>query len=282
MNRELTEYVDLHIHSTYSDGALTPAEIVREAERAGLKAVGITDHDSVDGLEIARIEGKKSGIEVVGGVEMSVSTMDLDVHHIGYFVDPNGSELRRYLEFFKETRLDRAHRMVKRLNELGVDLNLDTVLGIGGEGSIGRMHIAKALVREKLCPTIDAAFGRYLRDGGPAFVEKYRMSAEKAIRVIHEAGGVAVLAHPGFYSNEELMNHLFDVGLDGLEVYNPKHTEIQILRFQQIVQDHKGVGSGGSDFHGGRDNASPLGSFKVPYSVMTRMVEYHSGIHAVG
>ncbi len=280
MKRYAGEYADLHIHSTFSDGALTPAEIVREALKTGLKAIGITDHDSVDGLEIAKIEGNNHGIEVVGGVEMSVSTMGLDVHLLGYFVDPDGNELRGYLEFFKETRLRRAHRIVKRLNELGVDLNLDTVLGIGGEGTIGRMHIAKALVQEKLCSSIDDAFSRYLRDGGPAFVEKYRMSAEKAIRVIHKAGGVAILAHPGFYGNEELMNHLFDVGLNGLEVYNPKHTGVQIRRFQQIVREHNGVGSGGSDFHGGRDKTLPLGAFKVPYSIVTRMVEYNSANHA--
>ena len=277
-----TGFADLHIHTNYSDGAFSPEEIVGMAHRAGLKAIGITDHDCADGVEIAEREGKKRGVRVLSGVEMSVSAMEQDVHLLGYFIDTRDRGLLQYLEFFKETRTERARKIVEKLHELDLSLKLSTVLEISGEGSIGRMHIAQALVQEGLCQNVDTAFSKYLRDGGPAFVEKYRVAADKAIDVIHRAGGLTLLAHPGFYNDEELMEFLFEVGLDGLEVYNPKHSELQVLRFQKVVEAHNGIESGGSDFHGGREKTVPLGAFKVSCSIVTKMEEFRSTARAVG
>ena len=150
------------------------------------------------------------------------------------------------------------------------------VKAASGSGSIGRMHIAKALVKRNFCPDIDTAFHRYLRDGGPAFVEKYRMATDQAVEIIHRSGGVAILAHPGFYNSDSLIESLFDVGLDGLEVYNPAHSELQVYRFRCIVRACNGLESGGSDFHGERETSPPLGEFRVPYSRLNRMAEYRS------
>jgi predicted metal-dependent phosphoesterase TrpH len=277
MRNEDGGFVDLHIHSNYSDGVLSPSEIVGKARRVGLKAISIADHDCVDGVELGVKAGRENGIEVISGVEMSVRTGEQDVHLLGYFVDTENEGFRKYLEFFKETRAKRARKIVDRLNELGVALELSTVMEVGGDGSVGRMHIAKAMVKDKFCRNIDIAFSRYLRDGGPAFVKKYRISAEEAVDIIHKANGLALLAHPGFYASEALISYLFDVGLDGLEVYNPKHSEFQVSRFQTLVREHKGVESGGSDFHGGKERPSRLGFFKAPYSLVVKMKEYSEG-----
>jgi predicted metal-dependent phosphoesterase TrpH len=274
-------FADLHIHTSYSDGFFSPEHLLPIARRAGLRVIGIADHDCVDGVEIAEKEGKKWGVEVVSGVEISVSTMGFDVHLLGYFIDTRNPELMKYLDFFKNTRTERARKIVRRLNELGLNLEPSTVIGLAGEGSVGRMHVAQALVSEKFCRDIDTAFGQYLRDGGPAFVEKYRISAVEAIDVIHNAGGIALLAHPGFYNDERLMAHLFEVGLDGLEVYNPKHSKIQVRHFQKLIREHNGVESGGSDYHGGKDNSPPLGAFKIPYSIVAKMMEYASSAQGI-
>ncbi len=278
MNVDSRGSVDLHIHSRFSDGTLSPSEIVGEAHRAGLRAISIADHDCVDGVGIAVETGRGNGVEVISGVEMSVRTGKQDVHLLGYFIDTENKGLRQYLEFFQETRARRARQIVDRLNELGIELDLSSVMEVGGPGSVGRMHIAKALVRENFCGDIDAAFSMYLGDSGPAFVEKYRISADEAIEVIHGAGGLALLAHPGFYASEALISYLFDVGLDGLEVFNPKHSGFQVSRFQTLVREHGGVESGGSDFHGEREIPKRLGVFKAPYSLVVRMKEYHGRI----
>jgi len=276
------EYADLHIHTSYSDGALLPEEVVRIAGQRGLRAVGITDHDCIDGFEDAFMEGNRRGVEVYTGVELSVRLGAYDVHLLGYFIDHRHKGLLEYLDHFKETRARRAGMIVEKLNELDVDLELSTVLEIAGKGSIGRMHIAKALVQEEHCAGIDAAFSQYLRDGGPAFVEKCRIGAEEAIEIIHKAGGLALLAHPGFYDDDALIAHLFDSGMDGLEVYNPKHSEFQVLRFQRMVRGYDGIESGGSDYHGGKENAAPFGDFKVPYTVVSRMKAFLAMARGVG
>ena len=235
--------------------------------------MGITDHDCVDGVDAAVEEGLRLNVDVLAGVEMSVGAGNWDVHLLGYKIETGDKELREYLKFFGKTRAVRAATIVDKLNELGVDLKLSTVLEIGGRGSVGRLHVARALVQENLCADVETAFRKYLGDRGPAFVEKHRIPADEAIAVIHKAGGKAFLAHPGFYDDEELIYSLFDDGLDGLEVYNPKHRGRQINRFREIVQEFDGLASGGSDFHGGRLNGPPLGRFKVPYSLAAKIIE---------
>jgi predicted metal-dependent phosphoesterase TrpH len=273
MNTGDTGYADLHIHSTVSDGVLSPAEIVNHARCTGLRAVGIADHDCIDGIEPASREGERCGVEVIPGVEMSTSAGAVDVHLLGYLFDPADPALREYLRFFQETREQRAIKIVKRLNELGFALRHTTVMERSGTGSVGRMHIAQALVEDGFCRTTDEAFGRFLRDGGPAFIEKYRISVGEAIRVIHKAGGLTFLAHPGFYDDEKLVADLFEAGLDGLEVYNPKHSEKQIVRFRTIIREKRALASGGSDYHGEKKNGSPLGRFRVPYALVAGMKE---------
>jgi hypothetical protein len=271
MSADACGTADLHIHSTASDGSLTPAEIVNRARRVGLRAIAIADHDCIDGVAEAIREGERCGVEVVPAVEISSSAGTADVHLLGYMFDPGDGPLGQFLRFFQRTREERAVKIVERLNELGFPLPLPAVVDAGGTGSIGRMHIARALVEEGLCGSVDEAFRRLLRDGGPAFIEKYRIPAAEAIDVIHRAGGLAFLAHPGFYADEELMADLFASGLDGLEVYNPKHRQEQIFRFRTIIRERGALESGGSDFHSEKKRSLPFGKFRVPYTLVEGM-----------
>jgi len=273
VNGDMNGTADLHVHTTASDGSLTPVEIVNRARRVGLRAIAIADHDCIDGIGPALREGERSGVEVIPAVEISSSAGEVDVHLLGYLFDPGDGALREFLRFFQQTRAERAVKIVERLNELGFPLPLDRVLEAGGSGSIGRMHIARALVEARLFGSIDEVFRRLLRDGGPAFIGKYRIPAREAIDVIHRAGGVALLAHPGFYADEALMADLFDSGLDGLEVYSPKHRQQQIFRFRTILRERNALASGGSDFHGHRKGSPPLGRFRVPPALVAALKE---------
>lgn len=275
MNRK----VDLHLHTLYSDGAYTPEQIVNRAKAAGLDIIGITDHDNLDGIEAAIEHGKRVGIEVIPGVEISTDLEDKEVHLLGYFINTNHEEFQKYLSFFRQERYNRASRMVKKLNNLGVSLSFDHVVSIAKDTAIGRPHIATALLEAGFVGNFYEAFDRYIGNNCPAFERKIHVSPQSALKLISDAGGLSFIAHPGYISERILMS-LINFGLDGIEVIHPSHNPSQIKFYQGIVNEYCLLSSGGSDYHGGkRGDDQNLGKYYIPYSqleAMRKMLIKHS------
>jgi predicted metal-dependent phosphoesterase TrpH len=243
--------------------------VVREAQRAGLTAVALTDHDTVDGLPEAREAAVAVGIRVVPGVELSAVEGDAETHVLGlHLTDTDGLE-RRLVEL-RAMRVTRAERIVRRLNELGVRVELADVLDEAAGGAVGRPHVARALVNSGWATDVRDAFDRYIGNGKPAYVAKERLAISDAIEMIHRAGGVAVLAHPGGGGTRARIETLVAMGLDGVEVRHPSHNAEDIARLGALVEHFALIPSGGSDWHGAPDGHRVLGMMRVPAAWLER------------
>ncbi|HMB67801.1 MAG TPA: PHP domain-containing protein, partial [bacterium] len=207
---------DLHMHSVRSDGEWSPARVVKEAGREGLRAVALTDHDTTEGLDEAFAAGAEHGVEVIAGVEIS-TWLDSDVHVLAYGFDPRDAALTALFLAARGARRERAERMVERLAELGNPISMESVLREAGDGAIGRPHVARALAKSGQVGSVREAFDRFLGDGKPACVDKMKVTPEEAARAVREAGGVTVAAHPGCYGGTALLERLADAGVDGVE-----------------------------------------------------------------
>ena len=264
--------VDLHTHTYYSDGMLSPRELVMRADEVGLSHLSITDHDSIDGLDEATHAASEFGIEIIPGVELSATLGSKDIHILGYLFDPTNQALRKTLDLFRRERFGRAARIVKKLNMLDMPLSLDSVLERAGHGAIGRPHIASALVEEGLTRSYGEAFEAYIGDSGPAFEPKYRIAPEDAVEIIANAGGISILAHPGWYISEDELVMLIRAGLDGIETVHPAHDADRQRFYRGIVSEYFLLESGGSDFHGGkRNDYSNFGTYTVTQDVVQAM-----------
>jgi predicted metal-dependent phosphoesterase TrpH len=255
---------DLHIHTTASDGLLTPCQVVEKAKEIGLDAIAITDHDSVSGISEAIECGDKHGLEVVPGVELSAEFGARELHILGYFVDWTSSKLNKHLEKMREARVDRVRKMVEKLRVLNVEVELDRVLEIAGTGSVGRPHVARAICEVGAAPDIVAAFSRYLNRGAPAYVERFKISPIETVTLIVNCGGVACLAHPGGIGKDEIISTLIKAGLRAIEVYHPDHSPSVSEKYLSIASRFGLIVTGGSDSHGtGLNGSMPIGSFTV-------------------
>lgn len=263
----MSRFVELHAHTTASDGTLAPAELVARAAAAGLAAVAVTDHDTMAGLEEAARAGRAHGIEVVPGVEISTSYAELEIHLLGYFVDPSWSDLERRLASRRDDRDARARVIVDRLRELGVAIEYEDVMREAGDGAVGRPHVAAALVARGHVATKQEAFDRWLADGRPAAVPKPEFPFADAVAFLLERGAVPVVAHPGLLKRPEVLDELPALGIAGIEVRYPKHTPEQVRRLDAFAAAHGLVATGGSDFHVPGQPAD-LGSQHVPASVL--------------
>ncbi len=274
---------DLHTHTTASDGRQTPSENVRLAKQSGLAGLAITDHDTVAGVAEALEEGAGSGVTVIPGVEISTSGDDGDVHVLGYWVDIRDETFLERLAEQRDARLKRNELLIEKLNELGYVVTLQEAEAVaaerrsGKEKAVGRPHIAELLVRKGYVESVSAAFETLIGSGGKAYVTVPRVAPELAVRWIHEAGGAAVLAHPGLYSaGEELAERLVSAGLDGVEAAHADHDEAKEAAYRKLGLRLGLVATAGSDFHGFRDGIAfhaPLGSRTVDRSVVRRLFE---------
>ncbi len=248
--------VDLHTHSTASDGLLSPADLVRLAEEVGLKGIAITDHDSVDGVEEALAEGKKRGIEVVPGVEISTLWQGKEIHILGMYVDYNNNEFLDLLVKQRDARHKRDIKMIRRLNELGIRITMEEVMAKKRRESqkknVGRPHIAEVLIDKEIVNTMNEAFDQYLGKQGKAYVAPDYISPFDAVEVIHQSGGAAVIAHPGLYEQDDLIPLLVEKGLDGIEIDHPDHPAFKKRHYQKMTESLKLLATAGSDFHGER------------------------------
>ncbi|MES2357026.1 MAG: PHP domain-containing protein [Gemmatimonadota bacterium] len=256
-------YVDLHAHSTASDGAVSPAELVEAASRARLQAIAITDHDTIAGNDEAFATGASLGIRVVRGCELSAYHGDFEVHllalHIRY-----ADAIRPSLEGFQRERVDRGHAIVERLAVAGVPVSIEDVLVEAAGGALGRPHIARAMIRAGHVADHRDAFDRYLGAGKCAYVPKPRLDVGDAIGLAHSAGALAVWAHPGRDGTRERLARLAALGLDGVEVRHPGHTPADTQRLGRLAGELDLVPSGGSDWHGATEGYRTLGNMHVP------------------
>jgi predicted metal-dependent phosphoesterase TrpH len=267
----MQEKADLHIHTNYSDGALSPACIIRKAHENDLSVISITDHDTVDGIDEAIEEGKKYGIDVIPGVELSSDIADFEVHILGYFMDKDNSELQRYLKFFRDERAKRAERIVKKVNWLGVPLKYEHILEVAGDSAIGRPHIAQAMLAHKLVPSFQDAFNRFLGNYAPAYEKKIHISPGSAFKIITDAGGLAFIAHPNNFP-EHIINELIKAGADGIEIIHPSHSADKVRYYKQLAGQYFMLTSGGSDYHGGKKNDDGnFGKFTISPEVVDAM-----------
>lgn len=267
---------DLHIHSTMSDGLLSPEEIVDWGIKKGLKALAITDHDGVSGINPAVKYSYRKNIEVIPGIEFSTEFENAEVHMLGYFMDCDDINLNSLLEKLRNARFGRAIAMVNKLRAMGYDITIDDVRAECRDAkSIGRPHVARAMVRKGYCEDIADAFNKFLARGKPAFVERFKLSPFQAVEIIKKSGGVSSIAHPGLIANinvENLIKRLKGWGLSGVEVYHSRHTKEDNLRFGRIAENLNLIPTGGSDCHGELvDNKPSIGSVVVPYENILRL-----------
>ena len=267
---------DLHTHTTYSDGFFSPTELVELAYKSGIELLSITDHDNVNGIEEAEKAASKYGIEIIPGVEISTDIRNTEIHILGYFIDPANAELEHYLSFFRDERHKRAKRIVEKLNILGLEISIGDVLKHVKKGTIGRPHIAQALLENKLVNSYYEAFNKYLGNNAPAYEKKVHLSPQSAFKIISDAGGLSFIAHPGNMP-EILIKELIEDGVDGIEVIHPSHSADRTKFYRGIVNQYYLLESGGSDFHGGkREDEKNFGKIftksKVVYEMRTRLV----------
>jgi predicted metal-dependent phosphoesterase TrpH len=255
--------VDLHLHTTASDGILPPEQLVLAAHQAGLSAIAVTDHDTLAGVEAARAAAAPFGMRVVAGVELSVFHDGREIHMLALHVTkPDAMNVR--LSHFRETRVGRAEEIVRKLHALSVPLPLESVMVEAGDAAVGRPHVARAMVNHGYVRDNHEAFDRYLGFGRPAYVPKERVTASDAIEITHEAGGLSIWAHPGNSGKRAEIERLRDLGLDGVEVRHPSHSAEDILRIGTLVDFLHMIPSGGSDWHGTREGPRQIGNMNVP------------------
>jgi predicted metal-dependent phosphoesterase TrpH len=266
---------DLHIHTSYSDGLSSPAEAVRMAKEASLKAIAIPDHDTVAGLKEAKLAGKELGVEVVSGVELSCELDSNEIHMLGYFAPGNETELEEELEWYQARREERVFEIIDRLNEAGIRLDIDAVRRFSTGKSIGRLHVAKALMVQGTAHSVHEVFNRFLGPDGVAYVPKAKLTIQEAVEFIHDHKGVAVLAHPGMYRMCDATERTLDY-LDGIEVWYPEHSPSFEDHLYALALKNRLIPTGGSDYHG--LNRAQIGCVRIPYTIVTRLLEVAVGV----
>ena len=267
-------FVDLHTHSTASDGIYAPNELLRLAYAAGLGVLALTDHDSTNGVEEAAEAARSLGIEFIVGIEINTEGSGGEVHVLGYFPEYRRAAFQVVLQVLRDARVRRGERMVERLNEAGVHITWERVRQIA-QGAVGRPHIAQALIEAGYVQSMPEAFEKYLCTGCPAYVARYKLSVEDAIHLIVSANGLPVLAHPaGLLNSGRLANWLpglCEAGLVGLETYYGQYTAETVSELRTLAEKYQLIPTGGSDFHGPGIHATALGERSVPYASVERL-----------
>lgn len=273
--------IDLHTHTTASDGLLSAEDLVRLAHDAGVGILAITDHDSTNSVDAGMEVARGVGIEVVPAVELNTDVPGAEVHVLGYFIDHHVAWLQEILQRLREGRLHRAARMVEKLTALGVPVQMERVLTFAGGGAVGRPHVARALVEAGHVSETAEAFTKYIGRNGPAYAERLKLTPAQAVQIIRRAGGIPVLAHPGWLGDDAIVEGLARDGLEGIETYYPDHSPAMVDHYLHLARRFNLLVTGGTDFHGG-DLATRVapGSQYVPPEVPIRLRERAAGRRA--
>ncbi|MGA2867856.1 MAG: PHP domain-containing protein [Verrucomicrobiota bacterium] len=265
------KFADLHLHTSFSDGTFTPEELVLQAQKNGLSCIALTDHDTVQGCARAAAACAPVLIEFIPGTELTAEHDDTEVHILGYFLDTQNQTLLAKIAKFQSVRKQRIYEMVARINEIGVPLKVEAVFALANCESPGRPHVARTLVKEGLARNLDEAFERFLKKGRPAWVPKAKMSARESVDLIHQAGGLAVMAHPGLNRTDDIIPALVDAGLDGIECFHTKHSTTMAERYLGIADKFHLLVTGGSDCHGFSKARPLIGTVRLSYEHVEKM-----------
>lgn len=270
-------YSDLHIHSSYSDGNLSPKEIIQMAEASNIQCISITDHDSIASqLQLKSID---TAVKHITGIELSSEYCGYEIHILGYFIDINNNALINQLKIIQNARIERTHRIINKLRTLNIDIS-EMDLDLNNYVSLGRPHIAKILYNKGYVSSLKEAFYLYLAKDRPAYIERYKINFKDALGLIRQSGGISVLAHPGeIYKNiniEKFIKELKVYGLNGIEVYHPSHNSDAINKFYNIAKKYKLIITGGSDYHGGDGKTDiRIGSVGIDYNLTKKLFKYY-------
>lgn len=267
------KYADLHIHTSYSDSTFSPQEVVSYAKSKALSAIAICDHDSIDGIEQCQEAGSQLDIEVIPGIEMTVEKPDAEIHILGYFIDWKRDWFQKKLEEIQAARIDRIYKMVEKLKELNLNMDAADIFKLSGKGSVGRLHVAQAMLKAGLIKNYNEAFSKYIGFRKPCYVPNIKFSPQEAIGTLLKVGGVPVLAHPRLMGKDEYIPELVKYGLKGIEVYHTDHKPGMTRHYEEIAKAQGLLMTGGSDCHGMGKGRILIGSVRVSYELVERLKE---------
>ncbi len=265
------KFADLHIHTTFSDGSYTPQEIVRASVKQGVSAISIVDHDTVEGIDLTIDTAKNENIEVIPGRELSTDCDGLEVHILGYFIDYKNEHLLAKLDSLRKIRIQRLYKILNKLSVMGINLDADSVFDIANKATVGRLHIAQAMLKQGIVGSIPEAFQKYIGNKCPAYVCGFGFSPLEAIRLIKDITGIPVLAHPYSLKRDELIPQFVNYGLMGLEVYYPEHSQAMINFYLGLAREYNLLITGGSDYHGEVKSGVNIGMINFPYELVERL-----------
>jgi len=267
---------DLHVHTNFSDGTESPEIVVKEAKKAGLTEVAITDHDVVEGIDRAVAKGKELGVGIIPGIEFTTEVLDTEVHILGYYIDHHDQALLKTITKIQKGREERIFKICEKLKGLGIPLEAKKVFEIAGHRAAGRPHVARALIQEGYVKNFREAFGRYIDFHGPAYVSHYKLSPEDAVKLVVEAKGIAIYAHPAVSNCDQIVPDLIAAGLRGIEVYYPGHTGEQTKHYLNLAEKYALLVTGGSDYHGRRSGREiGIGYVSIDDDLMGKIKNEH-------
>jgi predicted metal-dependent phosphoesterase TrpH len=268
------KYADLHVHTFYSDSTFSPEEVVSCAKERGLAAIAICDHDTVDGIDPCMAIGPGYGVEIIPGIEMSVEKMDAEIHVLGYFIDWKQDWLRKKLKEIQDSRVERLFIIIEKLKAMGIKIDAEEVFRIAvNKGSVGRLHIAKAMLNSGAIKNLREAFDKYIGFAKPCYVPYTKLSPKETMELILKAGGVPVIAHPNLIGNDECIGEFVEHGLRGLEVYHTDHKPHISKRYEAMAKELGLIMTGGSDCHGMGKGRILMGTIRVPYELVEKLKE---------
>lgn len=264
---------DLHLHTVFSDSTYTPVQLVETAQKAGLTCIALVDHDTVKGIKPLLRAAKSKNIEVLPGIELSAEYEGQEIHILGYLIDYNDKRLIKKLRVLRANRIARVRKIAEKLKGIGISLKPRAVFALARGATVGRMHVALAMVKEGLVKSTAEAFARFIGDKGPAYVLDFKLSPSEAISLIRGAGGIPVLAHPYLIKQEDLMHKIINEGIMGLEVYYPQHSKAMVKAYLKLAGKYNLLVTGGSDCHGSSKPFVKIGSVKIPYDLVEKLKE---------
>ncbi len=269
------KYADLHIHTHYSDSTFSPEEVVACARDKALSAIAICDHDCIDGIEptLAAAALPGADIEIIPGIEMTVEKKDAEIHILGYFIDYKADWFLKKLKEIQDARIERIHKMVAKLKLAGIGVRCEDVFSLGGKGTVGRLHLAQAMLKTGKVKNFREAFGEYIGFQKRCYVPHVKFSPEEAIKAILKVGGVPALAHPALMGKDEYIPELIGYGLRAIEVYHTDHKSSMVKHYEEFAASHGLLMTGGSDCHGMGKGRVLIGTVRIPYELVEKLRE---------